>query len=571
MHDLISRLIVRLPLSFRVLYHQFLLRVVDLDALSIEADIPRFLGQFAGVLIMFSAIQAIAAFISTWSAATPEVHQALAWQAEQRLIATTILVAGLVAVASWDSTFPDRRDAMVLSPLPIKPRVILVAKIAASATTIGLAVLALNVFSGLAWPLVLGMPNTGVTGVLRFLAAYWFSIASGSAFIFGVVLTVQGFSALLLPRRIFLQLSALLQIAAFALLLYVYFFEPSLDTPASMAQRSTHWIQATSPVFWFFALLNQLNGSLPHAQLWLAERAWVALLAAFLCSGISLLLCYLRTMRQTIEEPDLVSAARGIHWSPILGSSLRTAIAFFTLRTLMRSRQHRLAFAFYPAVALALLPLFLNQAPLPGTEELMPLELIAIPYMVMSFTIVGLRKVFALPVSLNANWVLRTTQIFPMRCYVAGTRFSLLLIAALPSWMLSAFLALRFRPLFPVAFHLAILALLGFILVELSLIGFYKVPFTCSYLPGKANFQLTFWASLIIFLPLVVGAAMIEQHALANASQSIAIIIAMLGISFTLWKLNRYRAASAELFFEESQEEPITSLRLSMPPSQSSS
>ena len=37
-----------------MLYRQFLLRVVDLEALSIEADIPRFLGQFAGVLIMIS-------------------------------------------------------------------------------------------------------------------------------------------------------------------------------------------------------------------------------------------------------------------------------------------------------------------------------------------------------------------------------------------------------------------------------------------------------------------------------------------------------------------------------------
>jgi len=35
----------RLPLQFRVLYRQFLLRVVDLEALSIQADVPRLLGQ----------------------------------------------------------------------------------------------------------------------------------------------------------------------------------------------------------------------------------------------------------------------------------------------------------------------------------------------------------------------------------------------------------------------------------------------------------------------------------------------------------------------------------------------
>ena len=566
MHSSMQMLIGRLPLSFRVLYRQFLLRIVDLEALSIDADIPRFLGQFAGVLIMFSIIQAFAAFISTWSPITPEAQQALAWQTEQRLISTTMLVVGLIAVITWDSTFPDRRDAMVLSPLPITPHTILIAKIAASATTIGLAVLTLNVFSGLAWPLVLGIPNGGFVGFLRFIGAYWFAIITASAFIFCAVLTVQGLTALLLPRRIFLHLTALLQIVAFSLILTGYFRQPYLDTPGSLALPTTHWIQASSPTFWFFALLNQLNGSLPQPLIWLAHRAWIGVAAVVFGAGVSLLLCYLRTMRRTIEEPDLVPAVRGLHWAPHLGGSVRAAILSFTLRTLMRSRQHRLAFAFFPAVALALLPLFLNQSALPGTQLLMPLELIAIPYMIMSFAIIGLRKVFALPISLNANWVLRTTQMFPMRCYVAGTRFSFLLIAALPSWLLSAFLALRFRPLPQVAIHLAILALLGFILVDLSLVGFHKVPFTCSYLPGKINFQLIFWASLIIFLPAVVGAAMIEQHALANVSESIAIIGALLAIDIALWAWNRQRAEAAVLYFEESPEEVITTLRLlSMP------
>jgi len=53
------KLILLLPLQFRVLYRQFLLRVIDLEALSIEADIPRFIGQFAGVLIFISLVSAL--------------------------------------------------------------------------------------------------------------------------------------------------------------------------------------------------------------------------------------------------------------------------------------------------------------------------------------------------------------------------------------------------------------------------------------------------------------------------------------------------------------------------------
>ncbi|HET7346256.1 MAG TPA: hypothetical protein VFJ10_02945, partial [Acidobacteriaceae bacterium] len=36
-----------------------MLRVVDLEALSMQADVPRLLGQFAGVLILISVFQAI--------------------------------------------------------------------------------------------------------------------------------------------------------------------------------------------------------------------------------------------------------------------------------------------------------------------------------------------------------------------------------------------------------------------------------------------------------------------------------------------------------------------------------
>jgi hypothetical protein len=142
------KLILLLPLQFRVLYRQFLLRVIDLEALSIEADIPRFIGQFAGVLIFISLVSALKAL--SLGDAPPEVLRGICWTAEQQHISGIMLVVGLFAVVSWDATFPDKRDAMVLSPLPIAPRIILLAKLAASATIIGVAIISLNGAAGLA-------------------------------------------------------------------------------------------------------------------------------------------------------------------------------------------------------------------------------------------------------------------------------------------------------------------------------------------------------------------------------------------------------------------------------------
>ena len=114
-----------------------------------------------------------------------------------------MLVVGLITVITWDATFPDRRDVMVLSPLPIAPLTILCAKVSASLSVLGLAVLMLNLGTGLVYPSLLGTLHGWLWGVPRFFAAYWFTMAATSLFVYGSVLSVQGFTALLLPRRIF--------------------------------------------------------------------------------------------------------------------------------------------------------------------------------------------------------------------------------------------------------------------------------------------------------------------------------------------------------------------------------
>ena len=64
-----------------------------------------------------------------------------------------MLVVGLFAVLSWDSTFPDRRDAMVLGPLPVRARTMFLAKVAAVGTALGLTIVLLHGAMGLCWPL----------------------------------------------------------------------------------------------------------------------------------------------------------------------------------------------------------------------------------------------------------------------------------------------------------------------------------------------------------------------------------------------------------------------------------
>jgi hypothetical protein len=568
MHNPIRVLFDRTPLHFRALYRQFLLRVIDLEALSIEADIPRFLGQFAGVLIFFSLAHAFLGYVYV---STPESGSAglpsFAWHMVHHLIATMMLVVGLVAVVSWDSIFPDRRDAMILGPLPVKPSMILISKVAATSAVVGLGILTLNFASGLVWPLALSIRGRGPSAFFQEFAAYWFTMIAAVAFVYGSVLTVQGLSALPLPRRLFLALSAILQLVAFGLFFGVYFLEPSLTTPAALSAPENQNLLAWAPSYWFFALFNQLCGTLPNGFGWLALRGWIGLAVAVFGSSSSLLLCYLRTMRRTIEQPDLLPAARGFRWMPRLGSSIETAILLFSFRSLTRSRHHRLAFAFYMAIVLAVALSFVRNVVSNSPEHAVNTDFIMTTLVMMSFAVVGLRNVSSLPISLTANWMLRTSQLFPPERYIAASRHMLLVLTVLPVWMFAAALSFHFRPWHQAAGHLAILAILGSLLVDLSLIGFYKIPFTCSYLPGKVNFQFVFWGSLLVLLPLAVAGSRYELAALHDPFRLGVMILSLGSAALCLWAFNRHRARSAELYFEELPPEVITTLGLiSAPP-----
>ncbi len=145
-------------LQWRVLYRQFLFRVFDPEILSPQAqgDATSLLGQFAALLVFVSAVLSFAALLLSSSrgpGADPRDSELLfSMIAQHFLIATTMLVVGLFAVLSWDATFPDQRDLLVLSPLPVQARTMFLAKVAAVAASLGLTIVMLHSALGMILP-----------------------------------------------------------------------------------------------------------------------------------------------------------------------------------------------------------------------------------------------------------------------------------------------------------------------------------------------------------------------------------------------------------------------------------
>ncbi len=255
--------------QFRVLFREFRLRVIDLELLSADGDPTKLLGQFAALLLSFSFLVSLPILLLGAGRMPSEPS----WTMEHFLIATTMVVVGLFAVLSWDSAFPDRRDVLVLGPLPVRTQTLFLAKLAAFGASLALPILALNAFAGLLWPMLFSPANSGFLGVIRALAAYWFTVLAAATFVFGFTLLIQGAANHLLPRQVFLRVSALLQVLTFCLFLTMYVLEPPLESLAARNAPANQHLLACLPTYWFLGLFQQLNGSMDPGFIPLANRA----------------------------------------------------------------------------------------------------------------------------------------------------------------------------------------------------------------------------------------------------------------------------------------------------------
>jgi hypothetical protein len=549
--------------TFRVLYRQFLFRLMDVEMLasSAQGDTSGLLGQF-GALLVFGSV------LLSWGAVAVggEIRRggsaAGIWGAERFLVSLTMLAVGVFALLNWDAAFPDRSDVLVLSPLPIRGRTLFAAKISAAAVSLGLTVAALNCISAFAWPLSMAPTGFAFPAKLRFVIAFWVALFAAGAFIFCLVLGVQA-AAAQLPRRWYLRLSPILQIGGLILFLGVFFFQAA----GAGAER---WL----PPYWFTGLLSELSG-VNHARSHpamapLAERATAALGIGIVVAGGAFLLSYVRTLRKIVEEPDSAPVSRGGFRLPRFGSQPQTALAHFAIRSLFRSRRHRVILSFYLGGGFALtfvyLAIVMDLAHLSWTgllrEQNVPV--MGASYLVLLASWAGTRMVFALPLDLRANWLFRLTPPCAGAASLAAVRRAMLAVTLLPVTAATAAILLGFWNWTALAQHLLVLVLLGSILTDLSLREFRKIPFTCSYLPGKSKVHMVFWFGIIPLVFLVHKLAEIEDGLMDSALGFAAMVAVLIVAAWAARRAANNDAAENHLDvqFEETSSDELLTLGL---------
>jgi hypothetical protein len=407
----------------------------------------------------------------------------------------------------------------------------------------------------------------GTRGWSRLFLAYWSTMLAAALFVFSIALALQGLMSAALPQRWFLQLSSAMQIAFFSASLELYFLQPMAVSGSALLNAEASPFIRSSPSYWFLGLFQSLSGSPALAPL--ASRSLIALGAAVTTAMVTCSIACHRLMKRVIEQPDIAPAVGSARRLPRIGGSFDNALLHFSARTMFRSASHRVIYAFYLGVGLAVTAVMLKA---PRAQELAEagggdwsrtsVPLIVSSLVMLACAIFGARLTFAVPVDPAANWIFRLVPLPSGSRYVAARRRVYILLAAAPVCTLFGLVLLVVWPWTTALQHLVVLLLWGAILVECCLWGTQRMPFTCGYLPGRSRLHVTVPLAALALVVLVLEDAELERAALDDATMY-ATLVATLALAWAaarLWTM--WTTSDARATFDDEPADTTVTLEL---------
>jgi hypothetical protein len=457
----------------------------------------------------------------------------------------TFAVIGFAAFFEWDMLFPNRRDFLILAPFPISLRDLFAAQFTALAKFLGLLIFAVNIFPTVFVALMSLSARYRGTG-LRMVGAEIAATVGVSAFAFFGVAAFQGVLINLTPPRLFRRISPYVQMCGMSLMilsLLTYPIYMQLLRPAAEARQLWLWL---FPPVWFTGLYDLF---VPHAQGLFASLGIHSL--QMLGAAIALFILtwtagfrrhYRRTLESEDSRPRMRSARRS---NPLVGSPEERAIYEFSGKTLARSRKHQLFLVTYLSVGISLAVNFAFEVRA-GKMVLAEDGARAFPFLIAFFVVSGFRAVFQFPAELPANWLFRITETRWAEISRSVTRKRVLVSGLAPVLLLLLPAEIAVWGGWRVPLHTVFQFAAGALLIELMFWTFDKVPFTCSYFPGRTNLSILFLLYLYGFTTYSFQMADLESAIEHRALYAILFFTAAAILLTLCWR--RHPAPSAVRF-----------------------
>jgi hypothetical protein len=453
-------------------------------------------------------------------------------------------VAAFVTVLVSHSLVPDETDFRVLTPLPVT-----------RAFVFGAKLVALTIFCGI----FIGASLVAVTPLVAMisssrhapnlppvsLTAYWIVGTMGCAFsVLGAVAVIGSLRAVLPRSRVHGITTAIRSVLLVALMLALPFV---FALPADADRLAAHSrVMYLVPPAWFFGVERFVFGGGDNYTTRLAHIGlWAVSVAACVSLGGYLLL-YARFDRMMLRSMRV--AARRAVWRQPLGSNpWRAAVHDFTLATLRRSSLHQgvLLGVASCGVALALNRLadrdvieWLRRLDTASFDVV--LAIMGAPWLLMFGAGLATRAALALPIEQRANWIFRMTENDATRVdqLRAVTRLMRQTTVGLTLALMAPLEWALFGP--RATFALATNAVCALLWVEVLLRGWRRIPFTCSYTPGK---QSAAQATVVGIGLLVLGVTVCGALAVGSARSPVFGVIVVAVLGGVTWAFARVRVA----------------------------
>ena len=485
-------------------------------------------------------------------------------------VAYSMITTGLLTVFIWDTLVFDKRDAMVLGPLPLSGRTIVGAKLAALATFLVGTALLVNVTSGLPFAFVTGGPEGHIA---RHLAGHLTGTIGGAVFIFCTLVIVRGLLVLVVSAHAAATVGSMLQ---FVFLSAVLCF---MMVPTATGQ-------VIPPISWFAALFEVIRGSSVQSIGPLAERALLVLPLSVAGAIVITAGGYWKQMRAALAPSARVAGSarvrRRIAAVVVGGNRTARATSDFILTTLARSRIQQAPIAIAAALGVAIISVAIVTRDGGLAELRTPRTVVLwIPIVLGYWIVVGLRASFVLPTELKAAWLFRVHSGLPAFdpdqagpitrrgasvSYWSGVRAAMFAFAIGPALLMNALVVLPLLGWRVAGTHALIVSLAVAITAQFASLLVESVPFTRAYPPGHAKLK-TRWQFYLLGMWAIAYLPVRMELRVLNDPLGLAVLIgeglAVLGI---LEIAGRHRARTwtlpAESEIDNADPESLTFLNL---------
>lgn len=489
---------------------------------------------------------------------------------EYFFIVYSMAITGLVTLMRWDRLLPGRQDFANLAPLPLKLRDIFLANITALGGIAIIFAVDVNAVSAILFPLLVTLKEGTLVAFVRFASAHAVAVLGISLFTFLALLALQSLLMSLLPdtvyRRVSLVLRTVLLVFFVSLLISAFVLPLSIFNFKMKPGGAGNWW----PPLWFLSLFESRLAPLRNNAAIPPQFAISAVFGSLAVAIAGFTLSYRRYFLRIAErrEGPGNSAQRRFFRLHSLGRMSRLSLRpgpeaacyGFIVKTLVRNDTQLLLFGIWAGLGL----LLAGEGFLPGatgTGGLRRDVVLGAPLMLAFFVLTGMRFAFDLPARVDANWLFRLAaadrpEWLPRVCRKAMLSFVLPWLLAI--WLPLAALALGWQDAMIAAFIDMLLVVLT---VDVLLLGFRKIPFTCSFTANRDRLLRLVAAStiaLVFVIPLLVE---IEISILAKLWK-LLILLPVLAAALILLRSRRPEPGNATMF-DDKGVEPFALLHLS--------